>query len=863
MKYFFLLILFALSLSASAKALEKVSLQLVWLDQFQFAGYYMAKERGFYKEAGFDVDIKKFQYSMDTVDEVLSGRATFGVGRSSLIRMRSQGKEVVLLSAIFQSSPLMLLALESSNIKSVKDFIGKTMMLTKNAVETASIHAMITSNGVDEDSIRFKEHNFDFEEFLDGGVDLYAGYTSNEPYILEQRNIPYKMFSPKEAGFDFYSDLLFTSQKEVHNNPKKVDRFRRASLKGWKYAFDNIGETVKIIHERYNPQNKTIAALTYEANELKRLAYSANVKLGDISEEKVLRIFDVYKIMGLTQSKLDTHEFIFNGCSNLLSSKELSYLRAKKEIKICVPPASLPYSGIKDGEFVGIGADVLALAAKHIGADFKLIQTATWSESMQKAINKECDLLPIVEKTPSRTKHFNFTDPYYEEPLVVVTDNSKNYILDIETVLDKEFSAVKGHSYIEILEKKYPTIKLHIVNTRKEAYLGIQSGKYYGHIDMKMAAAYYIQRYNKVDLKICGQLKESVKIGFGVRNDDKTLFDIFEKIALNVELEDMQEVLNEWVSIHYTNGGNFKNIKRIFIAIFVIATIFLYRQYLLNKKNTELQKLQEELRELNRSLEYKVADAVSEVVKKDAYLLHQSRLAQMGEMLSMIAHQWKQPLNSISTTQISIRMALELEKYDLNDNQQREDFIEFLHQKLDKIGAYTQNLSQIISDFSDFYRPNAKSEIMLMSRVITKACNIIEDSMDANNIELQLDLHSNTVVKIHENEFMQVILNILNNAKEQLVNKSVEHAHIMVKNYDEDGYSILEISDNAGGIDEAALPNIFDPYFSTKLEKNGTGLGLYMSKNIIQDYHNGSIIAKNNKEGALFVIKIHSEDVDE
>ncbi len=862
MKTILLLILFTLSLSASSRALEKVSLQLVWLDQFQFAGYYMAKEKGFYKEAGLDVDIKKFQYSMDTIDEVLSGRATFGVGRSSLIRLRSQGKEVVLLSAIFQSSPFMLLALESSNIKIPKDFIGKTMMLTKNAVETASIHAMITSNGIDEKDIIIKEHNFNFEEFLDGKVDLYAGYTSNEPYILEKRNISYKIFSPKESGFDFYSDLLFTSQKELQNNPKRVNRFRKASLKGWKYAFDNIEETVKIIHERYNSQNKTIDALTYEANELKKLAYSNNVEFGNINEEKVLRIFDVYKLMGLAKDKLDVKEFIFDSYHRLFNLKEQNYLKAKKEIKICVPPASLPYSGIKDGKFIGIGAGVLDIVKNHTRNYFKLIEATSRKEFMQKAIDGECDLLPIVEKTSSLEEYFNFTE-YYEEPLVVVTNNSKNYIFDIETVLDKEFSAVRGNSYIEILRKKYPTIKLNIVNFREEAYLGIQSGKYYGHIDMKMAAAYYMQRYNKADLKICGQLRESVKIGFGVRNDDEVLLSIFDKIVLHLQPEDIHKILNEWVSISYTDKNKFENIKRIFIAIFVIVAIFLYRQYFLKKKNKKLEQLQDELQELNRSLESKVADAVSEITKKDAYLLHQSRLAQMGEMLSMIAHQWKQPLSSISTAQISIRMALELEKYDLNDNQQREDFIEFLHQKLDKIGIYTQNLSQIISDFSDFYKPNSESKVVFLDTSITKASNLLEDNMDINGISLQQELDSDGLVALHENAFMQVILNILNNAKEQLIENSIEDAKILIKSYDRGGYVFVEISDNAGGIDEQIISNIFDPYFSTKLEKNGTGLGLYMSKIIIQDYHNGSISAKNSAEGAVFSIKIKLEDIDE
>ncbi|EDZ62855.1 signal transduction histidine kinase, solute sensing [Sulfurimonas gotlandica GD1] len=862
MKALLLLVIFIFTLlSAAEKPSEKVSLQLMWLDQFQFAGYYMAKEKGFYKEVDLDVDIKKFKYSMDSVEEVLNGRATYGIGRSGLIKSRSEGKKIVLLSAIFQSSPFMLVSLASSNINSVKDFATKRLMLTKDAVESASIRAMIMSSGADESEMIFKEHNFDFEELLDGSVDLYAGYTSNEIYILEKRGIPYKIFSPKNEGFDFYSDILFTSEKEFQVNPQRVEKFKKASLKGWEYAFDNIDETVKLIHKKYNPQNKTIDALLFEAIELKKLAYTDESKLGDISEKKILRIFDVYKIMGLAKNTIDVHELVIYNSSNVISAKEQQYLKSKKEIRICVLPSYLPYSGIEDDKYVGIGAGVLEIVSKHIPVPFKLVKTKSWKESIEKAKNRECDLLPVMQATPSRGEYFKFTDAYYEDPLVVVTNKSQNYILDIKTVLDKEFSVVSGVSFIEVLRDKYPGIKLNVVPSRKEGILGVKNGKYYGHIDLMMAAAYYMQHYSSVDLKISGQFEDNVKISFGIRNDDEMLFEIFEKIVKNLKPSDVQKVLNEWVSINYTNGSNYEYIKKIFILMFVLTAVFLYRQYLLNKKNQELEKLQGELVELNKSLESKIADAVSEIVKKDAYLLHQSRLAQMGEMLSMIAHQWKQPLSSISAMQIAIRMALELEKYDLNNEKQRAEFIEFLHQKLDKIGANTQNLSQIISDFSDFYKPNKKSEVMLLDNVIIKSCNLVQDNMDVNSIRMSLDLHSELLLRLHENEFMQVILNILSNAKDQLLNKNIENARIKLRSFDKDKSAILEISDNAGGIDESIISHIFDPYFSTKLEKNGTGLGLYMSKNIIEDYHNGSISVKNDKDGAVFVIKIQSEEI--
>ncbi len=855
-----LLALLSTLLLGIEKQTEKVSLQLMWVDQFQFAGYYMAKEKGFYKEAGLDVEIKKFRKKMNTVNEVMSSRATYGIGRSSLIRSRSDGQKIVLLLAIFQSSPFALISIDIANIKNIKDFKGKKIMLTRDASDAASIRAMIMSSGVKEKDLDILNHTFNFNDLLDGKVDLYAGYTTNETFILQEKKIPYRIFSPKDEGFDFYSDMLFTSQKELQEHPQRVEKFRNASLKGWIYAFENIEESIELIYQKYNPTKKSKKSLRYEAEELKKLAFVDGIKFGEIKEDRILRIYDIYKILGLAKDKIDMNEFIFSKKTNILSAQEYAYLRDKKEIVLCTMPSFLPYSTIRNDAIEGIAAGIIDIISQSVPINFKLIKTNTWEETLSLAKEGKCDFLPIVEDTELRREYLKFTNPYFKDSMVIITDDRKNYILDVNSVSHKEFSVAQGYSFIETIRKNYPDMKLHIVPTRKEGFLGVQSGKYYGHIDAMMAAAYYMQNNSKSNLKISGQFEDDVKISFGVKKDDEILFNIFQKIANELKPKDIQRVLNEWVSINYTTIADYRYIKNILLFTFALALVFGYRHYLLKKKNTQLETLQGQLIRLNKSLETKVADAVNDILKKDAYLLHQSRLAQMGEMLSMIAHQWKQPLSSISSMQIAIRMAIELEKFDLKDEKQREEFFEFIHQKLDKIAANTQNLSHTISNFSDFYKPNKNAEALKLDEVVMKACSLVEDNMDANNISLSMSLHSDAVVRLHENEFMQVVLNILNNARDQLVEKRIEDAKIKIKSYDENGDVVLEVSDNALGISEEIIERIFDPYFSTKLEKNGTGLGLYMSKQIIEEYHSGKISVKNGRDGAIFTIKIEVED---
>lgn len=844
-----------LTLSAAPKSLDKVSVQLMWVDQFQFAGYYMAKEKGFYRDVGLDVEIKKFSYGLDVAAEVLSGRANFGVGRSSLVRLYTQGKEIVMLSAVLQSSPNVLISLKSSNIKSVKDFTGKKIMLTQDAKEMASINAMIKLHDVEINSLII-EQTFNLDDLIDGKVDLYSAYTSNEPYLLSQRGIAYDVFSPKEDGFDFYSDILFTSQTELEKNPRRVQDFRNASLLGWEYAFSHIDETVDFIYVNYNGQNKTKDALEFEAKALKKLAYTEGTLLGEIDKNRIQRIHDIYRIMGLVKGRLYLNGLIYDQYISMFTKQERDYLDDKKEIKICVQPNFLPFSTIENGVLIGIAASITHRAKEIIKTPFKLVKTKTWEESLKSVKERKCDMLPVAEDIPSRREYLSFTTPYYEEPLAIVTKSTNEYILDFESVLDKEFAIVKENSFTQKLIQKYPNIKLRYVPSLDEGLQGVQEGKYYGYIDALMACSYALKFKSKNDLMIAGQFYDKVKLSFAVRSDDKILLNIFEKISAHMTHSTIEKFISEWVSINYTKRIGYKYYKEVLFIFFIFVLAFLYRHHLLKKKNIELQKLQSELVVLNGSLESRVKEAISDAEKKDAYLLHQSRLAQMGEMLSMIAHQWRQPLNSISVAQISVTVALELEKYDLADEKQREEFLEFLRVKMEKVGQYVQNLSETISDFSDFYKPNKTSVICTVDTSILKSYSIIKESIEANLIEVDLDLNSTHKIKILQSEFMQVIINILNNAREYLVEKNVKHPYIKIKSFDKDDETYIEISDNAGGIDEKIIEKIFDPYFSTKLEKHGTGLGLYMSKMIIKDYHKGDIYAKNSEVGAIFTIKL-------
>lgn len=308
MKRVFLLLLLA---SVTLFSAQKVTLQLSWMHQFQFAGYYVAKERGYYKQAGIDVEIKEFDADTDLSTVIEKGKADFAVGRSSLLMDRAEGRDVVGLGALFQQCPLMLLVRDDTNIESVKDLKNRSVMFTDDAKGTASVMAMLFSNGVTSNDIQILPHSFNLDDLINRKIDAMASYTSNEPIRLEERGIGYKVFHPKDYGFSFYGDILFTSSAFIRKHPKLTKDFYEASIKGWVYAFDHITETAELIYKHYNTQNKSLIQLIKEGEALKRLAYSKNGTIGRMDRNQLEDMVKVYKVLGFITSDIDLNAFIY------------------------------------------------------------------------------------------------------------------------------------------------------------------------------------------------------------------------------------------------------------------------------------------------------------------------------------------------------------------------------------------------------------------------------------------------------------------------------------------------------------------------------------------------------------------------
>ena len=838
-----LFILIFLSTSLYSKELKPVTIQLSWFDQFQFAGYYMAKEKGFYEDMGLDVTIKPFEFGINIPKEVSLGNFDFAVGRETLLLERTKEQKIVALYALFQATPLVLLTTKESNINRVEDFKGKTIMTTIDDASEVSLKSMINSNNIKIDELNFIKHTHNINDLINKKTDVISAYISKSPFELQVKKIEYNVFDPKKFGFDMYSDFLFTSEKLINSDIKTVNKFKKASLQGWEYAYSNIEETSDLIIEKYNSLKLTKAALIYEGLELKKLSYFKTSNLGEIEKSKMQRIYDLYNVMGLTNEQINIDDFIYydRKIENLKFTKEeKQYLEDKKQIKVCVLSDFMPYSDIQNGDFVGGISDFMNLVEKKLGVAMLAVETKSLSQSLEYIKDKKCDLIPALAYSKERGELLNFTQPYLDLGYVIVTQNFIPFISDIKELKNKKIAVIKDHVVSNILRNKYRNIDFIEVENLDEGLEKVENKEIFALIGTNAAVWFKLQNEFMNKLKISGKIDTVINIRMGIEKQDKYLEQIFNKLVINIDDEIKQNILNKWLYIEFKKDFNYKILWEILAVIGIILLAILYRQKLLNKMNKSLSlKVEEKTKELkiiNEELEERIHKAVEENLKKDRIMSQQSKMAAIGEMMENIAHQWRQPLSLITTGSSGLKIKKELGV--LEDK--------FLIDTLDSIVNAATNLSTTIDDFRDFFKPTRDRAKFSLSECCNKTLDLLNSKLKSKNIRIIKNIESITI-EAYESELIQVIMSILNNSRDAFVNvKNQERIIFIDVSIDEENV-IIKIKDNAGGIKKDILDKIYEPYFTTKHKAQGTGIGLYMCEEIITKHMNGKIESMNKK----------------
>lgn len=296
-----------LLLARPAWALTPVTLQLKWTHTFQFAGYYAAQIRGYYREAGLDVTLREAQPGDDPLRAVLSGRAEFGVGTSSLLLARHRGAPVVVLAVIFQHSPLVLLSKSGGPSAGIHDLLDKRVMLEPQSDE---LLAYLQQEGISSRRITWLAHSYRPTALLDSGVDAVSAYSINEPYYLDQAGLQYQTFTPRSAGIDFYGDNLFTREALLNDSPEMVRAFRTASLRGWQYAMAHPEEIIQWLVNTY-PGRHPADFHRHEARRMAPLLRTDLVEVGYMNPGRWRHIADTYAELGLLPSQFSLKGFLY------------------------------------------------------------------------------------------------------------------------------------------------------------------------------------------------------------------------------------------------------------------------------------------------------------------------------------------------------------------------------------------------------------------------------------------------------------------------------------------------------------------------------------------------------------------------
>lgn len=288
-------------------SLTQVTVQLKWRHQFQFAGYYAAIEQGYYQEKSLNVSLLERMPGPTPIDRLILGHVDYAVGGVGALVYRFNGVPLVALAAIYQHSPSVLIS-RYPDLASLKN---KKVMLSRG-VMNAEIVAMLDKGGIELEDIDIIPSNQSLTGFVDGKIDAYNGYSTNESFLLNKNDMPFYSFKPNKYGVDFYGDILFTSQRKLDMDPKQVRDFREATIKGWQYAIDNIDEIVELIKRKYNSQNKSREQLLFEGNELVKLIYSDIVPIGYMNEQRWLDIGAVLQQVGELQTgEIELRGFLY------------------------------------------------------------------------------------------------------------------------------------------------------------------------------------------------------------------------------------------------------------------------------------------------------------------------------------------------------------------------------------------------------------------------------------------------------------------------------------------------------------------------------------------------------------------------
>ncbi|MGD1984755.1 MAG: transporter substrate-binding domain-containing protein, partial [Chromatiaceae bacterium] len=500
------LVLLLASLQAVAEPLERVTLQLKWFHQFQFAGYYAAVEQGFYADEGLEVELRERDPRYDPLDDVLAGRADYGVTDSGLILAALRDDPVVLVAQIFQHSPLVLLTRQAGDLRTPHDLAGKTVTMDSTGLTHVPLLAMLSDASGVVDSLEIKPSRFNPGELIEGATDAFAAYRTNEPFYFDSKDVPVRIIDPRDYGIDFYGDNLFTTEHELTENPGRVARMRRATLRGWAYALEHPNEIIDLILTRYNTQQRSRQHLQFEARETARVILPQFVQLGSINQSRLDKIAQTYARLGLATQVDLRDDFTYQPLKDQLSDAERQHLTRRPVLRVGATDGQVPLTFLTDGAPQGYLNDLFRDVAGLLDLEIQWVPVEGYLAGIMALAAGDVDLLTnfsagtLLQPAPLET------DNVLTVPFVAVGRTGAPAVRRMEDLLDKRLILVAGYQQTRAIQQRYPEIATSLVGSISHAYRLLRNGEGDYYIDNATHAGYFLNQFMISDLQTRGEL---------------------------------------------------------------------------------------------------------------------------------------------------------------------------------------------------------------------------------------------------------------------------------------------------------------------------------------------------------------------
>ncbi len=506
------------------------------------------------------------------------------------------------------------------------------------------------------------------------------------------------------------------------------------------------------------------------------------------------------------------------------TEEEVEWLSNHKEINFTGDPNWLPFEAFtKSGEYIGIVADILKIVEQKTELKFNKIQTNNWSESVELLKSARIDML--TETTDSTLGNdFLFSNPFFSSPIVVIMKSGSRYLDTLSKLRNKKIALIKDYGYVNKIRKKYPEHTFYDVANIQEGLEAISIGKYDAILVTMANGSYAIRNMQLSNVNVVGRTEFSTKIGFVINHRYEPLVGILNKIFKSIDEQTKQNILAKWVTQDYVEKIDYTLIWQVAFVSFVIILGTLFWSLRLKRE---------------------IARRIILEIENKKMLAQQARHAALGEMMDAVAHQWKQPLNAV--VMLSELLVIEYKEGNLN-----QDYLKEYKEDMDR---QVEHLLTTLSEFRTFFRPDKEEESFNLLDSMNSLLILVKDELLKNSINVSLECSDEITISVIKNEFKHVLLNILNNAKDAFIENNITDRQISIKVKEDDKSVNIEISDNAGGIPQSVLADIFKANITTKAEGKGTGIGLYMSKQIA-DKMSARLTAQNKANGALFIFSI-------